>query len=211
MQTDKDTSNLIDDKFEALSPIEKRVLIAQDVIRNIEVNRFRSSPGCYTFFDHDLFDDNDKELRDVVKDKECEVCAMGGLFICVIDRKDKMNTGEYLGTNRVNKLIVDYLADIFDKRQLALVEIAFEGKTYVNDAFPEYGKRFEHGILLSDDDVPEDVAAARRIYADNYFDFEMNSHGLLTSLSFEKRSELARKRMILIMENIIKNNGTFVP
>lgn len=129
------------------------------------------------------------QVRDVLPDK-CQVCALGAMFVCAVDRLDKLAIKDLEGSrtpgfNRVasgfvEKDVMRYLGDIFEEKQLRLIEISFEK-----------GEGMFHHIdpYVADGD----------------------GELLERALIFKKNLKDPKKRMLAIMENIVKNDGTFVP
>jgi len=175
------------DWFAKLPPAKKRVQIAKDVIEQLDLKKFVSSPGTYFNLKDvpDSYDYGNHELQKVLNDSgECKVCAKGAIFAtkvlnynnCVINTDDKF----YFGTLELKESILsENLSDIFSKKQLDLIENAFECD-YTN-------------ICSDEDDVHlSDLVRARFMYG--YICDDPDS----------------TERMRLIMQNIIDNNGTFV-
>lgn len=112
-------------KFLKMTKAEKRVAIAKDVIAQIEVRRL--VPKNMTFLDipeaPESLENDANELRDVLLTvPTCEVCAKGALFVCAVERMDKLTVGQYtIGADR------DYMLKLFTPKQWDLIESAFEG------------------------------------------------------------------------------------
>ncbi len=168
--------------FEKLSPSEKRVQIARDVIAQLKSKRLDANYGTWLDgYDKSLFDNSDLEkdsdLKDILaKTETCIGCAVGGLFMCAVKRADSpirvsnlFEVDSYqLGMNDA----FSYLKKFFSEDQLELIECAFErnnGAVYRHDDLGKIAKQF-----VKDVDDPQ-------------------------------------TRMRLIMENIIDNDGTFEP
>lgn len=167
--------------FKTASKAEKRVLIAKDVIAQINSKRFIPKSGTWTSFTN-LWTDNDNSLRETILSDssiKCECCALGSIMASctlfnnkytnrdTIDR-DWQDTGYEIEYGNRFK---NGLTNIFSKSQLRLIEIAFES-------------------------------------ADGYFYNPKTSQERKASLMF-KSTMSAKNRLISIMENIVKNKGTF--
>lgn len=169
--------------FEKLTPAQKRVQIARDVLAQLKSKRLIAANGIWldstpfgagTLFTASQLKKN-LELQEVLKKrKQCSGCAMGGLFMCAVERANKLklkdimdsdNDDEYAisGTNTFN-----YLSKFFEGEQLAEIETAFERGQ-----------------------------GAHR--------------GSSDAISFAQEEEDPGERMRLIMENIIINDGEFLP
>jgi hypothetical protein len=174
-------------KFEKMTPSQKRVQIAKDVIAQLDAKRLYAKQGVYvqgkgganniTVGGEGFWDDDtqETEVRDLLAPK-CEVCAKGGLFVAAVDRFNKLKFRDELcpigAYNRCSDP-VEYLSRFFGEQQLELIEYAFE--------------KGGAGDVNYDD--KKTVAAER----------------------FGKMFTSADARMRAIMKNIVKNNGTFEP
>lgn len=179
--------------FQALSPAEKRVYIARDVLAQIASKKlvptigiWLSGKGRDLFTEKDL--NKDPELQDILKKtKQCEGCAIGGMFMCAVQTADQLklsklegvknfkedqedNPGQYhyLDNDIDQRDAFNYLKKFFSSNQLAMIETAFErggGAYHAHDGSADF----------------------------------------VTSITG------ASERMKLIMQNIIVNKGTFRP
>lgn len=180
--------------FEKMTPSEKRVQIARDVLVQLDSKRLTAICGIWLSGKNEkgLFNEVDikknLELKDVLaKVKRCEGCALGGMFMCAVERADKLKLNQLDTVKEINRpyyyrnsyrdsysdgLISEddafsYMKKFFKLDQLNMIESAFEnGDGATNHA---YGADFVCGI-----DDPQ-------------------------------------TRMRLIMENIVTNKGTFCP
>jgi len=183
---------LLPKHFEELAKL--RVEIAKDVIYRLQnpqegyyatigaYLRFRDTQGLTDMWSllHD--DMRTDDLQQHVEDMEghCEVCALGGLLLSKARLCDNVPLNNFytidedgdktwaFNQNRVKNSLID----IFGKRQLSLIESAFEVTPY---------------------------------YANTL------SFNKKTAVEFGRRFVNSKDRMIAIMENIIQNNGDFVP
>jgi hypothetical protein len=173
--------------FEKMTPSEKRVTIARDVIAQLAVGRLVATTGLWLASPNGmLFDDSDAEkdleLQAVLKKtKTCEGCAMGGLFMCAVERANKLKVSELVNVD------TDEDGESF----------VTDGEVQGDDAFSYLKRFFSKGQL-------EMIETA----------FEQG--GGATSAGFESESfaenvEDPGERMRLIMENIVVNKGKFVP
>lgn len=156
-------------QFALLSPEEKRVTIARDVINEIKTGRFVAETGDYVGGLGDsrvTEEEGNGELALIfAKLDKCNVCAVGGLFFCAVERADELKLRpHHQGAGRlVDKAPYDsaYLRRFFDEVQLDVIEQWFE--CWLDSRTGMFSQRGPH------------------------------------------------ERMQLIMENIVANNGTFVP
>lgn len=172
---------LTTEQFLALSKSEKRVVLAKDVIEILRANKIIARRSTY-------FDMYKNTSFDPVAD-EIEINEMVGKVKCEACAIGGLFIAEVMYTDKAkvgdahsSHFIKRRLKEYFEERQLGLIETAFEGNTELS-----------RGKGYSDDEIE---AAA------NY-----------TSLmEFAGGNEVSSKdAMTLIMQNIIENNGVFVP
>ena len=167
--------------------LEKRIILAHDIIEQIKTNKFIASKGTYIkdikFNEGDYYDTPDNCNLDIKsnfnKVKECKVCAIGSLFLSTIkyDNKLKFCDLEYESAQRQSTL-----DNIFEPEQLYLIECAFERSNGHSSGTSIFSNK-RYGFL----DL-EKGQKAKYKYDD------LNQHD----------------KLITIMQNIIDNNGTFV-
>ncbi len=181
---------------------EARVAIAKDVLKWINTEKMSVQQSGYLHSLGDaLFDstdvDNNSDLRDKLQGKECRVCALGAVFLTTVDRFNKVGCADIVSTgNRSDPwgvryrhfssldrdMLTGYLNKYFTPVQLCMIESAFECDTFLED------------------DVEDNPAAVAKIT-------KADAYG--NALAEEGHSSQSRLRKI--MENIIKNKGTFKP
>jgi hypothetical protein len=192
--------------FTAASPAQKRVLIAKDVIKQIKAKRFIAARGSWLRL-YDKYDNNIAGMFGQILEPDtqiqamflsgaaptCECCALGGIMMaCTLYNNNQtvedLTSDSNIGRNiRRGTAFSNGLHRFFSRQQLALIECAFEagrGEFFVN-----LDSTFSRSSLL------QNVA--------------FNTLNL--ALDYEKAYPKADKRMIAIMQNIVKNNGTFRP
>jgi hypothetical protein len=142
-------------KFDKMTREEKRVAVCEDVILqckrpNIKVKaangylRVRggaASLGCSTI------------------NKECEVCAKGGMLLGLMQNK-KLKLTNFVekkgGFSTISdEAICCHLSDIFNQEELDVIEALFEG-------WPFYGFVFDGWISLTGDNAFSKVKPARK-------------------------------------------------
>ena len=182
-------------EFKKATPAQKRVLIAQDVIAQIKAKRFIAESGIWAIpsYKDNVVLDGDESVQKLFATKElesCNVCALGGLFMSCANlnnttTSDDLNCeADSLGEIiSEGRDISNGLHKFFSKKQLMLIEIYFErNQGYFTNCNVEFDSRFLKSI-----------------------DFDhVRSFG-------EKYGGDDNKRLKAIMENIVANNGTFVP
>lgn len=137
--------------FGSLTKAEQCVAIAQDVLTQIELKRFVPVTGSYMTMPSNAFEgDRSRDMRDVLRALPvCNVCALGGLFACAVERADDLPLAEvsfvgYGSTGTLNsKTPFSYLGRFFTQQQLHAIEVAFEGISRPNNAQLGFEERRE--------------------------------------------------------------------
>lgn len=115
--------------FEKMSNAEKRVQIAKDVILRMEAEQLLAYRNSLVFFiqNDEILDVNDeiyyKPLKEIINDDTsvtCEVCAKGAMLISYVGRVNDFSM-EDCNPDGDEKIL-----EFFTKRQMDLIEIAFE-------------------------------------------------------------------------------------
>ncbi len=182
-----------------------RVTIAKDVIKWIENGDIRPQFGVYVsniYIPKEQFTgkDSNKQLKDVVPSK-CSVCAVGACFVTALDRYNDLTCNQFVETvgkstredlednsytsyvdEFDNQSSKSYLSRFFSPLQIDMIEAAFE-------------QSGEHcaKVHYDTDEIEESVRFIESVIGDGAQAWD------------------ADKSMILIMKNIIDNDGTFKP
>lgn len=179
--------------FQSLTPAQKRVYIARDVLKHLDSEQLIARTGVwlrngdprteflFKFAGKRTKKDNDTEVRDILnKQKKCEGCALGGMFMCAVKVANKLKLGEMVGNDgAVGEFdTFDYMRRFFSDDQLELIESAFEA-----GEGGAQGTEESRGYFGDDPDGHDDPAN-------------------------EVEPEV---RMRMIMQNIIKHKGKFDP
>jgi hypothetical protein len=200
--------------FKKASLAEKRVLIAKDVLEQLRKGKFKPERSVFVdsyLFDEDNLDKNkDKSLQHALLEKNanCECCAQGALFLSCTLYNNKVqlsdfsydDDGKYISSNigraiYHNFKITNGLNRIFTRRQLVLIEIAFER-----------GAGFFNWDKSSQLKIPVTLVEKAIEFCNKYYIRE--NHRVSDGFQADKNQKDA---MVAIMKNIIKNNGTFIP
>ena len=180
--------------FKAASAAKKRVLIAKDVIEQINAGRYFPSPGTWvepTYSDGRWLNivntfGEDASVRELFLSEKismCDCCALGGMFMSCTLYNNQTTAEQFeeevgFGGNLPDLVpkrgkISNGLNKFFDPKQLKLIEAAFEG---------------------------------------NIGAFQFRASALCEKLyAWSDRYPAAEERMIAIMENIVTNKGVFKP
>ena len=174
--------------FAKMTKAQQRVTIAKDVIAGIKAKRLVANHDVYLGLGHkeeNAIDDNPEgSLQEQLKSiPECTVCAKGALFVCTVARRNQVKNEELPGYYHEN-----WNGD------------ALSG--LLGGVFSPYQLR-----LIETEFEGEDIeydGDGREINA-KMFSPKYNNNG------FINKDYMADTRLIAIMRNIIKNNGTFKP
>lgn len=178
--------------FDKLSPARKRVAIAKDALSQLGI-RLVAERGTYVQSEAFTTVDTppNTQLQKLFgKMQECTVCAKGALFVCAIDRANKLKIENLelprmlRGGSVATQDLENYLGRFFSVHQLDLIESAFEKIEMVENEFQ------------TDDEADE---------VDEAVEFGELFYNELTSAKDDEN------RLRAILENIIVNKGTFVP
>lgn len=124
--------------FEKMTPSQKRVQIARDVLAQLASKRLVATPGTWLSGknESDLLKstdfEKDTELQKVIgKTKQCTGCALGGMFMCAVERANKLKVGELSDDAQQSGNIeyddvFKYMERFFSIDQLHDIESAFE-------------------------------------------------------------------------------------
>ena len=121
-------------RFDKMTASQKRVQIARDVIKQVELKRVTPTRGVYVENFGVAFPINSSEFSELSKSQldSCSACALGSMFLSAVDRKNKLsmlNMGSYVPGQHLNLYsddTRDYLGKFFSQEQLAEIEDSFE-------------------------------------------------------------------------------------
>lgn len=171
-------------QFARLSNARKRVVIAQDVLDQLDLRRLVPTFGKYLEVPDEVaqkfssWDDDDESIQvhEALDGVSCKVCGIGSLFVAAVDRANECTVAD-MDQPQNDYFMREYLGDFFDLEQLVLVEAAFEGRL----------------INSMETDLTE------------------YSPEVLAAIRFASKVRSASGRLKKIMQNIVDNGGTFVP
>lgn len=191
--------------FSKLSPSQKRVAIARDVLEQIRLGRYVANAGSY--IDELVMKDGKERYEMYGKDikhnfskiKSCEVCAMGACLMSITKFENKLNF-EDVG-NKISDLdkekTKELFSSLFEPSQLLMIERAFEGD-YLGTTVG--GNIFD----LDEYDFKKQIAKC-----EDFFQRFNKEEGIGYDELKEQKRLNQENRMIAIMKNIIRNKGTF--
>lgn len=188
-------------KTKRLTASEKRVLIAKDTVKWLNADKIKATKGTYcklTFSKEKLI--QNKEKLDVILKgqviKPCKVCGLGGMFYSMVRRFDNITVdvdhtfyGKYFIRHLEygNDTIYSQLGKYFSKDQLELIESAFEQRD-----------------MFAHQDLPDN-------YNSKYNLNKINTVIRATNFGLKFNAIENKARLRAIMNNIIRNDGVFIP
>lgn len=193
--------------FNEMNAAERRIAIARDVIKALKSKKIKAQNGSLVTLNKRSYDKAKvpitNQLSDFLPQVSCNVCALGGIFVCSVNRFDKLKfdnafTPIYDFSLFSDKMDINYdismkyIHRFFSKKQLAMIEMAFENGTGIYRCF--YDSIREDFIALGE---------AKKA--------KVTNQDCKKCLEFYSKYKKASDRMIEIMKNIIKNNGEFKP
>ena len=185
-----------------MTKAEKRVEIAKDVLKQIKANKYKPTSGVW------VMDTNGNEVDDLiyrVRDEDCDaivdlkkdvvcqlngkcsVCALGSLFVSAIDKFNhtKLSPNCYMDFTEYKNSDYNPLLKWFSAKQLLLIESTFENR---------YGAWTENTVYV--------LSSKEMIYWDDVV--------IPAIYAYCKKYQDETSRLKAIMNNIIRNKGTFV-
>lgn len=199
--------------FSKLSKPQKRVAIAKDVLMQIKRGKYIAGTGSYiTNVKVEGVRGNAEGYFGKIKSQpikenfakiqECTVCAMGACLMSITKFENKLDFGEVgSGVSAINnEKVKELFSSLFEPLQLLLIERAFEG-----DSGGTLVAEQLFNLDECDSDIRKQVIKCEKFYQrfteneDKLSDYELTEQR-------EKNDEL---RLTAIMENIIRNKGTF--
>jgi len=173
--------------FKAMKPAQQRVAIAEDVIALIKAETFLAKgANAYEELSDIIEGEPDDDIQTVLNDNiegisRCRVCAIGAVMVSKI-RLGNDCTFEQMGENNDENMLSN-LKGIFSNKQLRLMEAAFES---------------------IDSNLNEDCHQDNNIWGNLKPRYQR-------AIEFNKEGVDGNTLLTAIMNNVIKNKGTFKP
>lgn len=129
-------------KFENATVMEKRVLIARDVLNLLKKQKIKPEVNRYIDIKSDVVrafrtTNPHTSLATFFKKemKTCEACAVGSLFVAAVRRFNNVSVGavdltEADAYSNLSEQVKTFLKEYFDKITLSRIEAVFEGGTH---------------------------------------------------------------------------------
>jgi len=129
--TRRQLEELIEDRnarFDALSPAERRMAIARDVLDQLCTGRMQAKRGIYVGEREGGDTDVDADAQVVADDPylKCTVCAIGSAVTSAVRLFDRAPQKTSLPSLSCTGMRDEYLSRFFSRGQQALMEAAFE-------------------------------------------------------------------------------------
>ena len=120
-------------RFKKLSPSQRRVRIAKDVIELLSKKKITAAHQGYflvrerknSFMNSLDYIDDEHQLHEVIESNHCEVCALGGMLAATVLRTDGFSASNSVDGFQVKLKLKEH----FDAAQLELIESTFEEST----------------------------------------------------------------------------------
>ena len=154
---------------------------------------------------------------------QCRVCAMGACFLSYIRLYNKIQLDAFVDSSTTAPgenfdvdfhYIDDVLLNVFSAPQLCLIETAFErclvndGPVYNGSTDDDFDYSIDERCLVNDGPVYNGST-------DDDFDYSIDECCLYSetnaAIAFGSKYKNKHKRLKAIMNNIIKNDGEFIP
>lgn len=133
-------------KYEQASLMEKRVMLAQDVLSALQSGRYLPSPGIYQ--PSVVFTGKQHSLPAVMNlwGLDCRVCAKGAIFVSRLDRLNGMEVREVYGGDLSSRVTE------FSFREMCRIESLFEGNLSFlrreSDRDTQYIEAYQNNLYL---------------------------------------------------------------
>lgn len=122
--------------FRNANPRERRLMIAKDVLAQVEAGRIIAKQG--TLIKTGFLDSKQphRELKEIFWEREdpCECCALGSIFLVTVERKDNICFASH-AIYGPQVMMEQVIRDEFPLDQILLIEQAFErGKGFYSES-----------------------------------------------------------------------------
>ncbi len=188
--------------FNNSTPAEKRIIIARDVITQIEAGKYIPESGTYFETSCNLPPLIDFQSKILEKNFKCRVCELGGLFTSAIRINDKFKTST---SDILASEIREELVKYFSEKQLILIEYAFES-TPVGNLSGLFGGSRKRKELSLDKLTAAEIYRSNKKVSKHIWEYDIEE-----KINIKLTNDANKKAMIYICRNIINNKGTFRP
>lgn len=178
MSTNQELIDAANARFNSMTPAERRVEVAKDVILQLRNGLYQATKSTYVNFKRSIAFDANRDMCTLADDEiRCECCVRGAMFLSKARKFNNLKMGDIptlpLHDKRIYTINASnfktYERELFSPDQIMLMECAFE-RWVDYTVFPPHVNEYINKL-------PNDPT----------------------------------ERMITIMQNVIDNQGTFVP
>lgn len=199
-------------EFYELSREQRAVLVAKDVIAQINAKKYIPINGTYVELT------GNKKLSGQIKDKfkevECKVCALGATIMSCTHLGNKLTFEELINDSHGQSMksdkeipsVSELLSNVFDPHNLLLIEMAFEG---YHSSLSEKDFKY-NGLIRYAHHFGQSLSREECMKCEEFHDVYTNVGDEDECFDDDEGSADSENRLIAIMENIIKNNGNFI-
>jgi hypothetical protein len=197
--------------FAKLSPEQKRVTVAKDVIAALNAKQIKAQANYYLkvystklgpkkhtaawYAEMEKQQEADAQTELLAGKLQCSACAIGAVFTCAVERVNNLKVEDLKSARK--SFMSSYLEGLFSREQLDLMEVAFE-------------RTSEHAESLRDEDGYY-TAREHRSAVDSAIDFGRQFESDEWDKDENKPTFDADGCMRAIMKNVSDNNGEFRP
>lgn len=185
--------------FNSLTKPQKRVAIAEDVIKQIKAKKYLPKQMAYVTFKK--LENSEEQIQTNFDKIECTCCALGGLFLSEVKFNNsctfkELNYNDFSKGNYFEEKPLKRLNKYFSLSQLVLTEFAFEcwgtNELYYND----------------DNSVHIDMGIGNH---KTLKELKLTENDIEKACEFGNDYLYPNDRLLAIMKNIVLNEGTFKP
>lgn len=177
--------------FKAANAAQKRVLVAKDVLAQLKAKTIRANSGWWVSTDATVIEGEESLQKQLIAGATCEACALGSVMVSLV--------------RFTNRVTVEEAEDTFGSCPLNF------SKVYSGDADDKTGIT----RIFSKRQIQLIESAFERgegyFQEDNDIDGFYVTNEVLAATRFGRKYETDHNRLVAIMENIVRNKGTFIP
>lgn len=179
--------------FDKLPKAKQRVVIAKDVIKRMKERKLKPRTQVFCSIPDTFQKKKTFSLKTYfnTSKRACEACAKGGLFMSFVGINNVFKNTDDISVDLSNQAMKS-LAKIFPKKQLAMIEVAFERNNF---SYNNLAKLSEH---------EKDKCV-------QFYDSIKNTEKEWQKDYFTRMRIKDKRCLTAIMNNIIINKGTFKP
>lgn len=174
------------DVFNGLPKRQQRIAIAKEAVRLSRKQVLRPVSGMGYCFPYGVgVKDPLDQIRLMAPEFQCRVCHLGGAVVTAM----RLGNGAVRSANDIAQDMQSIITTWFGLKQAALMEVAFEGIA-------------DRGI---------NNVAGRLILQKGQSPFLLSDRAIQRAKHFHFRHKSRERVSVAIWENVIANNGTFIP